>query len=308
MTETVREEVRYFSGGDEIAAWFYPAQREGRSPAVLFCPGFTGTRQAAFYRPYVQRFVESGYAVLLADYRGWGDSGGPRGEIVPLRQVADVRNGLSYLETRAEVDPRRLSVFGVSFGGGNAAYAAAVDERIRCCVAVSPVTDGRAWMRAMRREYEWHELLDRLADDRRGRVAGAEAQIVDPTEEILVSTPERRATTVKGPVSPSHVPNRTPVWCAQEVIDFRPIDRAGAISPSALLLFYVNRDAVVPGEQSEALYAAAGEPKKIVRLEGDKHYEAYLDHFDRIAAETLSWLEGHVGAVGPEASTRRSLE
>lgn len=283
-----REEVEYRSDGDTIAGWFYPAAGSGPSPAIVFCPGFTGTRQAAFYQPYVERFVADGYAVLLADYRGWGDSGGPTGEIVPLRQVADIRNGLSYLETREDVDPARLALVGVSFGGGNVLYAAAVDERVRAVVAVSAVTDGRAWMRSMRREYEWHELLDRLAEDRRARTRGEEGAVVDPTEEILVSTPERRTTTVKGNVPAT--PKRTPLSCAQDVIDFRPVEKVAQIAPRAALLFYVARDAVVPGEQSEWAYAAAHEPKRLVRLEGDRHYEAYLEHFDRIAAETLAWL------------------
>jgi pimeloyl-ACP methyl ester carboxylesterase len=297
MTEVAREEVSYSSDGDTIAAWFYPAEGAGPAPAIVFCPGFTGTRQAAFYQPYVQRFVEAGYAVLLADYRGWGDSGGPRGEIVPQRQVADVRNALTYLETRDEVDPARLAVVGVSFGGGNALQAAADDERVRCCVAISAVTDGRAWMRAMRREYEWHELLDRLAADRRARVLGEAPAIVDPTEEILVATPERRATKVKGPAAAGQPAMRTPLWCAQDVIDFRPVERVSQIAPRAVLVLYVARDAVVPGEQSEAAYAAAGEPKKLVRLEGDKHYEAYLEHLDRIWSETRDWLGLHCPAT-----------
>ena len=283
-----REDVSYLSDGEEIAGWFHPAAGEGPAPAIVFCPGFTGTRQAAFYQPYIERFVAAGYGVLLADYRGWGDSAGPKGEIVPLRQVADVRNGLGYLETRADVDASRLAVVGVSFGGGNALYAAAVDARVRAVVAVSPVTDGRAWMRAMRREYEWHELLDRLADDRRARTLGEEAAVVDPTEEILVATPERRTTNVKGNVPAT--PKRTPLWCAQDVIDFRPVEKVAQIAPRAALLFYVSRDAVVPGEQSEWAYAAANEPKRIVRLDGDKHYEAYLEHFDRIANDTVAWL------------------
>jgi dipeptidyl aminopeptidase/acylaminoacyl peptidase len=285
-----REDVEYRSDGDQIAGWFYPAAGEGPAPAIVFCPGFTGTRQAAFYQPYIERFVADGYAVLLADYRGWGDSGGARGEIVPLRQVADIRNALSYLETRDDVDPARLAVVGVSFGGGNALYTAAVDDRVRAVVSVSAVTDGRAWMRSMRREHEWHELLDRLAEDRRARTRGEEGAVVDPTEEILVSTPERRTTTVKGNVPAALTPKRTPLWCAQDVIDFRPVEKAAQISPRAALLFYVTRDAVVPGEQSEWAYAAAREPKKLVRLVGDKHYEAYLEHFDRIATESLAWL------------------
>ena len=285
-------DVAFTSGADAVRAWLYQAASSEPGPAVVFCPGFTGTKYAAFYQPYVERLVEAGYTVLLIDYRGWGDSGGPRGEIVPLRQVEDIRNGLSFLEARPEVDSKRLSVLGVSFGGGNAVYAAGIDRRIRACIAVSPVADGAIWLRAMRREYEWYEFLDRLAVDRRERVLGAPGATVDPTEEILVSTPERRATTVKGNVPQEKLPRSTPLWCADAIMDFRPVDVAGRAR--ALLLFHVSRDAVVPGTNARALYCAAAEPRRIVELEGDRHYAAYLDHFETIAKESVGWLQAYL--------------
>lgn len=293
MTE--RAEVTFFSDGLRLSAWLTPGAGDGRRPAIVFCPGFTGTKYAAFYGPYVRQLSEAGYTVLLIDYRGWGDSEGERGAIFPLEQAEDIRSALSYLESRDDVDARRLGLFGVSFGGGHVSYVASVDHRVRCAVSVSGVGDGRQWLREMRREYEWNELLDRLGAERRARAATGEVTLVDPTEEIMISTPERRATTVKGNVPAGMVATRTPLHCAQAIIDYRPAEAVAARAASGILWLAVTRDSVVPAEHSRRMYAAASEPKRLVMLPGDRHYAAYVDHQDLIAREAIAWYGTHLG-------------
>ena len=293
MTHLDRLDVEYQSGGDKIRGWLHlPADTSGPVPAVVFCPGYTGTRYAAFYEPYVARMTDAGYAVLLSDYRGWGDSEGHRGVIDPLAQVEDLRRGLTFLETRPEVDPLRLALFGVSFGGGHATYVAGMDDRVRAAVSVSGVADGREWLRRMRPEHEWQDYLDRLAEERLRTVLGEPATLVHPNEEIQVSTPERRATTVKGRVDPAKVPQATPLECAQAIIDYRPLLLAPLAR--AMLWLYVERDSIVPAEHSRSMYEAAREPRRLVALPGRGHYSAYVEHFDRIWEETSAWLSIHL--------------
>lgn len=291
-----REDVEYWQGGSRLRGWFYPT-RDAPGPAIVFCPGYTGTKFAAFYTPYVERFVAAGWNVLLSDYRGWGESDGPRGEIVPMRQVADIRAGLTYLQTRSEVDETALSVFGVSFGGGVAVYTASIDSRVRTCVAVSAVADGSDWLRRMRREYEWYEFLDFAGSDQRKRVGGGEATLVDPANGLMIPTPERRSTKVKGQLPPGLEVNATPLWCALEIMDFRPIDVVQRLAPRALLLFSLSADAVVPPAHSQSLFSAASEPKRLVSLKGEAHYGAYIEHLEAISTGTIDWLRNH-GTVG----------
>lgn len=289
-----REEVWFQSGGVRCSAWFYAGKDADPAPALVFCPGYTGSKFAAFYQPYVERFTQAGISVLLVDYRGWGESEGPRGVIDPQWQVADIRAGLSYLESRPDVDRSRLGVFGVSFGGGNAVAVAGLDDRVKAAVSVSGVADGRAFLRSMRREYEWGQFLDDLAEYRRQLAAGGEQKMVQPMGDIAIPTPERLATKVKGNVPEGMTPDATPLECADAILDYRPVDLAARIAPRALLLFYVEGDVVVPPEHSIWMYEAAGGPKKLVALEGSTHYAAYLDHFERIAADSLSWFATHL--------------
>jgi len=301
-----RDDVWFHSGGLRLSGWLTHGRGAGRRPGLVFCPGFTGTKYAAFYAPYVERLSAAGYSVLLIDYRGWGDSEGERGAIFPLEQAEDVRSALSYLESRDDIDARRLGLFGVSFGGGHACYVASIDPRVRCTVAVSAVGDGRAWLRQMRREYEWNELLDRLAEERKRRAATGEATWADPTEEIMIATPERRTTTVKGSPPAGMVAGRTPLHCAQAIIDYRPVEAVAASGTRAVLWFALERDSVVPAEHAERMFAVAGEPKRLVRLPGERHYAAYLDHLEVIVREALAWYGAHLGAGDPGAATPRS--
>lgn len=293
------DNVEYWVRGDKVRGWFYaPDSRDDRLPGVVFCPGYSGTRFAAFYQAYVERLTDAGFVVLLSDYRGWGDSDGIRGVIDPLQQVEDIRAGLTYLETRPEVDRDRLALFGVSFGGGHATYVAGIDRRVRAAVAVSAVSDGREWMRRMRREYEWIDFLQQLSEERRSVVLGNPPTLVHPNEGIQVSTPERRTTKVKGQVDPSKIPDRSPLWCADAIIDYSP----AVMAPNArgVLWICLEQDAVVPPEHSHTLYRLAQEPKRLVVLNGSSHYAAYVEHLDNIWRETRDWLTSRLSPVSSE--------
>lgn len=283
------EDVTYYSEGEPVSAWLTLPEGSGPHSAIVFCPGYTGTKFAAFYQPYVKAFAQAGIASLLIDYRGWGESGGERGVILPLQQVEDVRNGLSYLESRNDVDAGRLGIFGVSFGGGHATYVPGIDSRVRCGVAVSGIADGEAWLREMRRGYEWQEFRARLEADRKTRAQTGKGEVVDPTEDIMIPTPERRATNVKGDLPEGAVSRETPLRCADAIIDYRPIDMVARIAPRAMLWLCVADDAVVSSDHSRRMYEAASEPKRLSVMPGNSHYGAYVEHADQIIRESTAW-------------------
>src|SRR5436309_14105961 len=142
----------------------------GRRPAIVQGPGWLGLMDSKLYERYHRSFTEAGYAVLVFDYRGFGDSEGEKGLILPQLQAEDIRNAITYLETRPEVDSRRIGLFGSGgTGGANPIYVAAIDHRVKCVVSNYAFASGREWLRSMRREYEWLEFLRRIEEDRKGR-------------------------------------------------------------------------------------------------------------------------------------------
>lgn len=98
-------------------------------------------------------FADAGYAVLLFDYRGFGDSGGQPRQLISLRkQLVDWAAAIDYARSHSEVDPNRIFTWGFSLGAGHALTAAANDDGVAGVVAVAPMFDGlRSTLAAIRR-------------------------------------------------------------------------------------------------------------------------------------------------------------
>ena len=287
-----QEQVGFFSEGERVVGTLYlPDSMESRpGPAIVQGPGWMGLRSARLYLPYHRAFVAAGMAVLIFDYRGFGDSGGDPLAFAPERQLADLVNAVTYLTTRPEVDADRIGVFGSGgTGGGNAVCLAAVDPRVKCVVSQVPVADGRDWLRRMRRAYEWYEFLDRLEADRAERVTTGQGALVSP-REIMIPTPERRATNVKKDVD-SRIPSCIPLAAAEGIMRYQPADLVSRIAPRPLLIVAVEDDPVTPTDHAEALYERAGAPKKLIVQRHTTHYAAYRQYGDTIIPQMVEWLQ-----------------
>lgn len=163
------EEVEFQSGGVTLRGEFTSPDGDGPFPAVVMGGGWLYVKE--FNQPaYAAKFAEKGVASLRFDYRGFGASDGqPRQHVNPWGQIEDIRNGLSFLETRAEVDADRLGVWGISFGGGHALIVGALDQRVRCVVSNVPVCDGFEGIQRLQGTKRFRELRRTILEDRRKR-------------------------------------------------------------------------------------------------------------------------------------------
>lgn len=292
----MREEVvNFYSEGAKLQGLLRtPDEGAGPWPGIVQGPGWLGLHDAKLYKRYHQSFTDAGYAVLIFDYRGFGDSEGERGLILPLWQADDIRNGISYLQTRSEVDPNRIGLFGSGgTGGAIPIYVAAVDRRVKCVVSNYAFASGKDWLKSMRREYEWLELLERLAADRKTRVLEGRGEMVSPREELMIVTPERRRTSVKKDVD-YRIPESVPLRCAEAIMEFTPEDYVASISPHAILFISTEGDAVTPEDQTFRLYEKAGQPKKLILQKETSHYAAYDQYFDEVTPQIVEWYDRHL--------------
>src|SRR5215813_10001904 len=101
---------------------------------------------------------EFGYVTLRLDFRGCGESEGPRGRVICLEQVDDTRAALDFLKTQKQVS--QIGVFGHSFGAAVAVYAAGVDPRIAACVSSGGWGDGE---KKFRKQHESPEAWGRFS-------------------------------------------------------------------------------------------------------------------------------------------------
>jgi len=292
-----REKVSFYSEGDKLSADLYLPDGEKGKPwaAIVQGPGFLGLKDAKHYIMMFEKLCEAGIGCLCFDYRGWGESeGAHRGWVMPQWQVEDIRNGITYLQTRAEIDPNRVAIYGSGgTGGGNAIYVAAVDQRVKCAVSYLGISDGRDWLHSMRREYEWVDYLKRIEEDRKRRVLTGAGEIVSAREEIMIQTPERQTTTVKKEVE-AKIPQQMPLQCAEALLEYSPEAVVHKISPRATLFLAVENDAVTPEEQSVRLYEKAGEPKRLILFRQTTHYGIYNDYFKEVAGAVVDFYNHYL--------------
>jgi hypothetical protein len=293
--------VEFYSEGTRIAAILRTPDGVGPYAGIVQGPGWLGLKDAKLYLPYHEALTAAGFAVLIFDYRGFGDSDGDRGTLSPAMQLEDLVNAVTYLQTLEAVDDTRIGVFGSGgTGGGNAILLSAHDDRIRCAVSQVPVADGTDWLKRMRREYEWYEYLDRLDQDRRKRVTTGEGELIHPREDIMVPTPERRQTSIKADVD-SKIPSEIPLAAAYAVMAYKPIDVAHRAEN--LMVIAVEDDATTPTDHAVALYEAAPEPKKLILQRQTTHYAAYAQHGDVVIPQIVDWFTTHLGPRSVEMHT-----
>ena len=108
-----------------------PAEPGARRPAVIYFGG--NAEEVTAYAGDAERHYGR-RAVLLVNYRGYGDSGGKPGEAA---LVADALALHDWVLKRADLDPARLCVHGRSLGTGVAVQLAAA-RPFKCVVLTSP--------------------------------------------------------------------------------------------------------------------------------------------------------------------------
>ncbi len=290
--------VHFYSEGLRLVGDLYrPADMAPgeRRAGIVLCHGYTGVKD--IYLPDNARVLnQAGYIALTFDYKGWGDSEGPRSRLAPYSRVADVQAALTFLGTQPDVDPARLGIYGTSYGGATVVWTAAIDPRVKCVVSVVGIGNGARWMRSVRRPDEWHDLLQRSARDRVTRAQEGKSELV-AREEILL--PDRQSAELAAAArrnNPAAV-SQIPLEYVDDTLQFNPEWVVDRIAPRPVLFVTTDDDRLVPPAESIQLHARAGEPKKLVILKGYGHYEVYAEPaFSEVMAATLEWYREHVPA------------
>lgn len=114
--------------GSSLSAIFVPGHGEGPRPCMIFCNGLDSTKEMVMLT-LRDRFAKRGISTLVIDQPGVGEALRLNG----LHAVHDTerwaRVAVDYLETRADVDPKRIGMMGWSMGGYYAPRALAYEPR-----------------------------------------------------------------------------------------------------------------------------------------------------------------------------------
>jgi len=284
--------VTFLSDGLTLTGALHVPDGAGRArrPAFVVLHGFGSNKDSGVSVAVARLLGGLGYVALRIDFRGCGGSEGPRGCVICLEQVEDTRNAVSFLATRAEVDPERIGVIGNSFGAAVAVYATGVDRRIAACISCGGWGDGEKKFRKQHESPEaWQRFGEMMAEGRRLRERTGKSLMV-PRFDIVPIPPALRGNLSAGSIM------EFPFEVVESMYAFKANDVVGDIAPRPLLLLHPARDSVTPTEQSIDLFLRAGQPT-------DLHLVADVDHFMLSESNPLvvelvrGWLAKHFPAA-----------
>jgi dienelactone hydrolase len=133
-----------FEGGS-MPGYFVHAQnaKPGRTPCVVFFDGLDVTKEILFVMG-TPELIKRGVSVLLVDGPGTGEA--IRFRNMVLRHDYDRAGSacIDYLETRPDVEPKKIGIVAVSLGGYYAPRCASLEPRFAACIAWGAIWDYQA--------------------------------------------------------------------------------------------------------------------------------------------------------------------
>ncbi|MFC2066090.1 alpha/beta hydrolase family protein [Chloroflexota bacterium] len=217
-----------------ISGQLYLPGGEGQYPAVCVCHGVPAgipDSSDGGYPLLAERICREGFAVLIFNFRGTGDSGG---NLDILGWTSDLKAAIDYLFSLAEVDKSRLSLLGFSGGAAVSVYVASRDSRVSCVAAC-----------ACPAEFTFFTEAD------------GPQSIIDHFRSI-------------GAIRDVGFPPSVEQWIDGFGL-VSPIKYVAGIAPRPLLLVHGSEDGTVDINHAHRLYDAAREPKQIVIIDGAGH-------------------------------------
>ncbi|MCB0852883.1 MAG: alpha/beta fold hydrolase [Bacteroidetes bacterium] len=291
--------ISFLSDGCIVKGWlFLPENIQPENlPAIVMAPGFSGTKECN-YQFFAERFSQAGFAVLLFDYPNFGESSGEnRGEVDPWQQVQAYRDGISFLETKEEIDKNRIAIWGGSYSGGHAIIVCALETRVRCMVAMTPFISGFFYRQHLPDKVKTF-LFQQFHADRLRRVKGEKPAMIP-----VASDDKSQFTAFSGrgawdfmqsfkDYAPTYQ-NAVTLRSLEMQLEYEPGYYVQDIGSIPKLFILAKKDEVIPEQLILAAYEKASEPKELVYVDG-YHFSPYMEELDRVSELTVDWLKGNL--------------
>jgi uncharacterized protein len=291
MPAPERADTTFASGGESCAAWLYLPEGEGPHPCVVMAHGFSATRDQRL-DAYAERFQAAGLAALVFDYRHFGASSGEPRQLVSIgRQLADWRAAVAHARNLAEIDARRVAIWGSSFSGGHVIAIAAGDPSIAAVVSQAPFTDGLSAIRAGGAKAALTLTLEGLKDVP-PMLTGGEPHtipaVAQPGGTAFMSSPEAKPgfEGITAPESPWE--NRVSARAGLALGGYRPYAKFGKLRMPVLVIVCDN-DTTTPPEP--AARAAEKSPNAELKRYPVGHFDVYVEpQFETAVADQTDFL------------------
>jgi uncharacterized protein len=286
----LKKSAQFYSENHKIQADLYLPKNHKKGekwPAIILCHGFAGIREA-FLPEYATEFARNGFAALIFDYRGFGDSEGARGRLIPDEQITDIRNAITYLQTLDEIDVNNISLWGTSFGGANAICVAAMDKRVKSLVVQLAFGNGERVIKGNLSPEEQKKLDTVLQRAWEKYVTKNKSLGLSPDQ--LLKDQESKDFYAKVETKYPKLDVKIPFISLKYIMEHKPENHISNVKVPVLIIA-AEKDTPCPVEESKILYEKANNPKKLHILKNTKHYEVYDPHNLTLTAQkAVEWF------------------
>jgi fermentation-respiration switch protein FrsA (DUF1100 family) len=298
----MRKDITFASKGLRCSGWLYVPDdlKSGqKAPAIVMANGLTGVKEAVL-PDYAERFAAAGFVTLVFDHRFFGDSEGePRSQVFPLEMAEDCRNAITWVSQQPEVDPRRIGIWGTSYGGTLVIWVGTFDKRVKAVVAQVPAPMYPPPMRRASDPEGWDRLGELLLRDRIERYKTGVVnymKLVAPEGEPCY-LPGKEAydefmTLVKAP----NWRNQITLESLEKMREFDAVSSIQLMSPTALLIIPAEKESLVPSymDAVKATYEKAQPPKDLIILP-IRHFEMYREPWlSKSADAAINWFKQYL--------------
>lgn len=264
------------------------ANSNDKAPVIVLCHGFCGIRDILL-PPFAEAFVNAGFAAITFDYRGFGDSEGERGRLVPAMQIADILSVVGWAREQPGLDAERIGLWGTSFGGCHVFAAAAQDLQIKCVVSQLAFADGETIVTGHMNDEEKQAFiatLDKMAEKQ--KATGKEMFV---GVNRVLSDAESKAFFEENRAQYPKMDIKIPFLTVRETLLYKPAESAAKVTCPSLVVI-AGQDRVNPPEQGRALFDAIGSTTKKLYEQADaRHYDIYTGAgFQQVVQVQTDWF------------------
>jgi len=293
----MRIDVGFDADGTTLRGWLYtPDMGAAPFPIVVMAHGFSAVKEMGLDQ-YAEVFARAGLAALIYDNRNLGASeGNPRFEIDPTAQMRDYRHAITYAQTRPEIRPDRIGVWGTSYTGGLVLMVAALDRRVKCVVSQVPFIGGYETMIEVMPLEERKQFHNTGCRRKRSSLAAGNppslvAVCTNDTSKPIDAPGRRTYSYFQSFMQQDSLnwKNKVTLRSLDLRLEYEAMPFVARVSPTPLLMIIADNDTITPTDIALRAFEQALEPKKIVLLQGD-HYIPYLEAFDRSSGAARDWF------------------
>ncbi|WNO07557.1 alpha/beta hydrolase [Teredinibacter sp. KSP-S5-2] len=287
-------DIHFVVDGSKVSGHLYIPKDSAKNkayPCVILCHGFCGVKELLL-PAFADYFANNGYAALTFDYRGFGQSEGEKGRLVPELQIEDIQQAIAYVSSLDEIDENKIALWGTSFGGANAIVAASNNSAVKCLTVQLTFADGERVITGNMTEEEKQKFLATIKKMQDKKAATGKEMMV-PIAKVLSDEQSKAFYTQYADDYPA-LKEKIPFLTIAETINHKPEKYTQDIRVPVHITC-AGKDAVNPPEESQILYDRISSTKELLMLEDATHYEVYEGMlFNKVAEAHLNWFQKHL--------------